>query len=218
MNDDGKRARAEEERTATSSKKVTHEGGGATAADPPRPRDWFLGVPGLELVRDFVSREEERALMAVIDASTEWNTSLKRRTQHYGYNYDYKSKVVSAGGRPLPEWCQYLCDRLVERGLVKVRPDQMLVNEYVPGQGIGSHIDNKEFEDGIVSLSLGSDIAMEFVEVATELKKEGQLVRRSALVLHGDARYNWRHGIAGRKKDKGIARHRRLSLTFRRKK
>jgi alkylated DNA repair dioxygenase AlkB len=221
MNEEGKRARDEEdeaENEAVSTKKAE------VASDEPQqheavaaPPQWFLGVPGLQLVRDFVSREEERKLIAAIDANADWNVTLRRRTQHFGYNYNYKNKEVQVGGTPLPEWSQFLCDRLVERGLVRARPDQMLVNEYQPGQGIGSHIDSREFEDGVVSISLGSEIAMEFVEAATELKREGQLERRSALVLHGDARYKWRHGIAARKKDKGIARHRRLSLTFRKK-
>ena len=94
----------------------------------------------------------------------------------------------------------------------------MLVNEYQPGVGISSHIDNLQFEDGVVSLSICADIVMELVNGETEMKKEGKLPRRSALVLHGPARYKWRHGIAARKKDNGIARQRRLSLTFRKKK
>ncbi len=41
--------------------------------------------------------------------------------------------------------------------------DQLIVNEYQPGQGISPHIDNKTlFSDIIVSLSLGSNAVMIF--------------------------------------------------------
>lgn len=50
-------------------------------------------------------------------------------------------------------------------------------------------------------------------------KKYVWLPRRSLLVLQGDARYTWSHGISPRKFDKVqgelIARQRRVSFTFR---
>lgn len=48
-------------------------------------------------------------------------------------------------------------------------------------------------------------------------KKEIQLSRRSLLVMHGEARYKWKHGIAKRISDAGKKRTRRISLTFRKK-
>jgi alkylated DNA repair dioxygenase AlkB len=45
------------------------------------------------------------------------------------------------------------------------------------------------------------------------------LARRSLVVMHGIARYEWTHGIARRKSDKVgtfiVPRSRRVSLTFR---
>ncbi len=194
------------------------DGDGRAEEEPVAPiPGFFLAVDGLRLKEGFVSEEEERSLIASIDAG-EWNTALKRRTQHFGYDYDYKSKTVTAQGRPLPEWSLFFADRLVEQGILAQRPDQLLVNEYKPGQGIAPHIDNAGFEDGIVSISLGSDVNMLFVHHVTEESKEGRLPRRSALSLHGDARYVWRHGIVARKKDNGVKRGRRVSITFRKKK
>jgi hypothetical protein len=37
---------------------------------------------------EFISKEQEKELMAEIN-ERKWNTSLKRRTQHYGYQYSY---------------------------------------------------------------------------------------------------------------------------------
>jgi hypothetical protein len=45
-----------------------------------------MRIPGLLLVPDFVSPEEEAALLAAIDANHGgWSALAKRRVQHYGY-------------------------------------------------------------------------------------------------------------------------------------
>ena len=104
----------------------------------------------------------------------------------------------------------------MEKELLKNVPDQLIINEYMPGQGIFPHIDDPvSFEDGIVSLSLESDIIMDFIR---DTKKHVMLKRRSVIVLHGDARYKWKHGITARKSDFGLKRSRRVSLTFRKMK
>jgi alkylated DNA repair dioxygenase AlkB len=42
-------------------------------------------------------------------------------------------------------------------------PDQLIVNEYIPGQGIGDHVDHtKLFGQEVVSISLLSDVVMTF--------------------------------------------------------
>lgn len=95
----------------------------------------------------------------------------------------------------------------------------MIVNEYEPGQGISPHIDNVDlFEDIIVSLSLGSECVMQFEHKPTGRKVEHLLRRRSALLLHKEARYEWKHGIPSRKKDNGVDRSTRYSLTLRKMK
>ena len=45
--------------------------------------------------------------------------------------------------------------RLVDHEVVEAEPDQVTVNEYLPGQGIGPHVDAYDvFEEPLVSLSL----------------------------------------------------------------
>jgi alkylated DNA repair dioxygenase AlkB len=176
-------------------------------------------IQGLKLIDQFITLEEERTLLTAIDAAS-WNTSLKRRTQHYGFTYDYGTKAATEVAEPIPPWCDSVMDRLVERGVITERPDQMIVNEYMPGQGIYPHVDDpSSFDDGIVSLSLGSNIAMDLIECRTPSnKKEVLLRRRSVIAFHGDARYRWRHGIVARMTDHGVKRGRRVSLTFRKMK
>ena len=166
------------------------------------------------MINKFLSCEEERSLLCNIDAGV-WNCALSRRTQHYGFVYDYSSKKAAHKTTPIPNWCDYVVDRLLEMGLLDVRPDQMIINEYL--QGIYPHVDNvHSFEDGIVSISLGSAVIMDFVLNSDPTKKnEVFLPPRSAICIHGAARYDWRHGIAARKSDHGVKRGRRVSLTFR---
>lgn len=169
-------------------------------------------MDGLSLHEEFISKEEEFALLMCIQHE-EWNTQLKRRTQHYGYVYDYAGKDVTPT-TPIPSWCDTLVDRLIEQKILEERPNQLIVNEYVPGKGIAPHVDApKLFGDGIVSLSLGSPIVMDFSRGATKIEKV--LPRRSLLVLKGEARYQWKHGITPRLADHLIPRGTRISLTFR---
>lgn len=165
-------------------------------------------ISGLSLVEDFVTKDEEATLLKHVNASP-WNTSLSRRTQHYGYLYDYKGGPLKET-TPLPEWCAFLIGRLIEREFLKERPDQMIVNEYKQGQGIAPHVDHvKQFADGIVSISLGSEMSMTFSRDNESV--DMPLPRCSALVLFGEARYKWRHAIDRAQKHDGI----RVSLTFR---
>lgn len=180
----------------------------------------FLEVDGLKLIHQFITPTEEQELLTQLDKE-EWNTSLSRRTQHYGHEYNYTDKEAKKEVPPIPEYCAFLVDRMLEQGILKERPDQMIVNEYKPGQGIAPHVDNiKFFKDGIASVSLGSDVMMDFIHTNTPtLKKQGVLPRRSILSMHGVARYKWRHGIAQRMKDPVCGkRGRRVSLTFRKMK
>lgn len=178
-------------------------------------------IHGLQLVEDFLTAEEEDTLLACIQNEA-WNTSLSRRTQHYGYVYDYTTKEAAVKAPPIPTWCDFVVERLLETHVLTQRPDQLIVNEYTCGQGIHPHVDSVAlFQDGIVSVSLSSDITMDFIRAGSanvNNKTEMHLPRRSALVLHGDARYKWRHGITARKKDNGVKRGTRVSLTFRKMK
>jgi len=104
------------------------------------------------------------------------------------------------------------------------------VNEYLPGKGIGLHIDTEAaFGDGILIITLNGGIVMEFCNVVNHdvsstmndaengnfcnssnkistskiqhLKKLLYLPPRSLMLLTGDARYKWEHMIVSRTTD-----------------
>lgn len=178
-------------------------------------------IPGLTYLPDFVTATEEKALLEIIDAQP-WLSDLKRRVQHYGYKYDYKARAISEELYlgPLPSWLAEYAERLHSQRLFTEKPDQAIVNEYHPGQGISPHIDCVPcFTETIASLSLGSACVMDFARPNTGAKTSMLLEPRSLIVLTDDARYHWMHAIAARKSDKFdgtvILRARRVSLTFR---
>ncbi len=178
-------------------------------------------VVGLSYIRDYISQQDEDLLIRTIDAQP-WMHDLKRRVQHYGWRYDYKARNVTSDLRigALPDWLQTYAMCLQQGGLFTETPDQVIINEYQPGQGISAHIDCVPcFADTIASMSLGSPCVMDFTHSKTREKSSLLLEPRSLLVLSGDARYVWQHAIAARKTDRYqgqiISRTRRISLTFR---
>jgi alkylated DNA repair dioxygenase AlkB len=178
-------------------------------------------IAGLTYLPNYLSKQEENALIEQIDAQN-WLADLKRRVQHYGYKYDYRSRRIDTSMKigQLPEWLESIAKRLYTEGVFKNVPDQVIINEYTIGQGITHHIDCEPcFEDTIVSISLGSTCVMDFKNPKTDEKIPLLLQPRSAVILKSESRYDWEHGIAGRKSDKyeGVIypRKRRISLTFR---
>lgn len=177
----------------------------------------FHGIKGLGYVRDFLSATDQVRILEDVD-SRPWQDDLRRRVQHYGYKYDYKSRSVdpSMFVGPLPPFAQEVSHRLLEQGLVEELPDQMIINEYLPGQGISAHIDCEPcFKNTIVTISLGSACEMDFINVDSGEEQPIRLETGSALILRDQARYQWMHRIKPRKADAGVPRKRRVSLTFR---
>ena len=178
-------------------------------------------ISGLTYISDYITAEQEAELIAIIDQQP-WLNDLKRRVQHYGYKYDYTARRVTSDLKlgDLPDWVMGYCNELHQKQLYPQVPDQVIVNEYQPGQGIASHIDCVPcFREAIASISLGSPCIMDFVHSKTNEKLPVLLEPRSLFVLNGDARYVWKHGIASRKTDKitgnKISRGRGISITFR---
>ena len=251
---------------------------GSSAACTSSTKD--VVVPGLVIVPEFVSEEEEATLMALLTGPTApWAPSqvtmnkigsgtVRRRVQHYGYVFDYETadvlrdRTAKGGGCPpmparpvltgcggdenhkdveayissaLKKWDSWgLLSGVIERtrttnfasALQADGPvtfpnlNQLTVNEYRPGQGIGSHIDTPSaFGDGLISISLNSGTVMEFRRQGSDEKKLVHLPPRSLCLMSGPARYEWEHMIVSRMTDtvdgKIVPRNLRVSLTLR---
>lgn len=178
-------------------------------------------ISGLTYVRDYVNPIQQKQLLQHIDQQP-WLSDLKRRVQHYGYRYDYRHRAIDSTLHlgPLPDWAIWLAEQLCTDHFVAHIPDQLIINEYEPGQGIASHIDCVPcFDDTILSISLESACVMDFTATSSTTHIPRLLEAGSLVVMRDEARYHWKHGIAKRKYDlydgQKIERGRRVSLTFR---
>src|SRR4051812_41389091 len=103
-----------------------------------------LGAPeGFEYVPDFVSEDEERALLEWIESDVDFKTfemrgqEARRRVAHFGYDYRYDGGTVEPK-EPLPVALLALRDRVAAfLGLHPGEVVEALVTEYTPGAGIG---------------------------------------------------------------------------------
>ncbi|KAJ0730725.1 putative tRNA (carboxymethyluridine(34)-5-O)-methyltransferase [Helianthus annuus] len=191
-----------------------------------------LNIPGIYLIHDFVSAQEEEQLIAAVDARP-WHSLAKRRVQHYGYEFCYHIRNVNTEQQlgALPSFVTCITEKvplfkkLDEAADISL--DQLTVNEYPRGVGLSPHIDtHSAFEGSIYSLSLLGSCIMEFrASVGDEkdtnfVRKALYLPPRSMLLLSGEGRYAWQHYIPHHKVDMVnntiIERGpRRVSFTFR---
>ena len=183
---------------------------------------------GLEYHPAVLAASEEDRLLAHIDSS-EWLADLSRRVMHFGFKYDYTSRSLNETSHigPLPEWLEPLSHMVREAASEEVKRlldprqpfEQAIINEYEPKQGIAPHIDRDCFGPVVATVSLGSAVDMDFCSDFNADKFTQRLEPRSLVLLYGDARSKWQHGIAKRKSDtwrgQRIERKRRVSITFR---
>lgn len=182
-------------------------------------------IPGMKYVADYLSVNQQEQLLNIIDQQS-WSKELDRNIQQYGYTYQHSETgavVASKHLGNLPDWADCLAKQLArDFPLTSTSQvlDQLLVNEYQPGQGCKSHIDCVPcFGNTIFLISLGSQCVIEFIHSQTKEQVPILLLPGSLVVLQGAARYTWRHGITSSKLDKyqgkEFVRSRRVSLTFR---
>ncbi|XP_025204268.1 alkylated DNA repair protein alkB homolog 8-like [Melanaphis sacchari] len=182
-----------------------------------------VSPPGLEIIENFVTEEEENFILEYLNEHWPGSSSMKhRQVKHYGYEFDYDFNNVRYDTcDPIPKEFEFILNAIYLR--LKWRPNQITVNKYLPGQGIPNHFDNcSVFDEYILSLSLNSDVTMEF---RNGLKRSGIFLKaKSLLIMSGESRYEWTHGITPRKIDMintvdgldVVYRGTRFSVTFRR--
>ncbi|TGO84449.1 hypothetical protein BPOR_0503g00040 [Botrytis porri] len=185
---------------------------------------------GLVLYSNFITPQEESEIISSIQKDDRWCGIGKRQTMHYGAHFDYTTFCASETWTDVPDWMEKLVGRLPFKGEGEGRVDQFTVQYYPPGTGIPPHVDtHSAFGEYLYSLSLGSAVPMGFKrcggneerkmrrpkrslgEVSGDVRRKADedgeekwevwLRERSLLVMRGEARYGFVHGIRGRKFD-----------------
>ncbi|CAG9460962.1 unnamed protein product [Pedinophyceae sp. YPF-701] len=180
----------------------------------------------------FISEEEETQLMhcAVHEKVPPWTTLSGRRLRVYGGVVGKRGLVADPRG--LPSWMQVLLDRIHD-GTRAFQdgdgaddpapttgapttvppcspPNHVLLNEYLPGQGIMPHEDGPAYHPVVVIVSLGANAILRFYKTrdastagagqgppsTTDLPVMSVFLRpRSVIVFKGDAYTRHMHGI-----------------------
>jgi alkylated DNA repair dioxygenase AlkB len=161
--------------------------------------------PGMRLQEDFLSPEEERSLVAIIEALPLANMkyqqyTARRRVVSYGGQYDFSAQKLDEA-QPLPGWLDALRERAgAWCGIAPARFTQALVAEYAPGTPLGWHRDVPDFED-VVGISLLADALMRFRPYPPESGTRADVRKlalppRSIYLLRVPSRWDWQHAVS----------------------
>jgi len=159
-------------------------------------------LAGLSQAGGFVAQDEERMLIAAIDAAAlspfRYHGWLgKRLTASYGWSYDFDDSSF-APAEAIPDWLLPVREKAARfAGLPPGELVQALLIRYDPGAGIGWHRDRPVFGH-VLGISLGAPATMRF-----RRRQRGGFDRASAVLaprsiyhLTGETRHQWEHSIA----------------------
>ncbi len=103
-------------------------------------------------------------------------------------------------GGELPPPLAEIARELVKRNIFpsSLSPNHVLLNEYQPGQGILPHTDGPKYEHRTATLSLGSDVVIEFTKRLTSseigFKKQTTIGNDSSEIKHSVGKENFNKG------------------------
>lgn len=142
--------------------------------------------------------------MAQCAVAARWTTLKGRRLQILGGS-PVDCLGLGIDVEPLPRWAQCVCDELVRLGIFPPSkpPNHVLLNEYLPGQGIEAHRDGPLYEPRVAILSFGSHATFQFVHDDVEHKPVASLLvpPRGLLIFCGDAYKRDLHMVTAQSKD-----------------
>ena len=164
---------------------------------------------GMRYEEEFLTREEEAALVAIIEQLPLANMKYQqytalRRVVSYGGQYDFSAQKLEEA-QPLPPWLDPLRERVgAWAGIAPEAFTQALIAEYAPGTPLGWHRDVPDFED-VVGVSLLNDAVMRFRPYPPESGTRADVLKmtlqpRSIYLLRGASRWGWQHAVSPTKK------------------
>jgi len=115
----------------------------------------------LYYIPNFISPEEESQLMTNVYSAPKpkWTQLSHRRLQNWGGLPHPKGMVSEA----IPQWLQTSMDAISGLGVFgEKKPNHVLVNEYLSGQGIMPHEDGPLFYPTITTVNLGSHTVLDY--------------------------------------------------------
>ncbi|KAG7299229.1 hypothetical protein JYU34_017785 [Plutella xylostella] len=132
-------------------------------------------------ISDFITEAEERAILSNIYAAPKpkWTQLSNRKLQNWGGVPHSKGMIAEV----IPPWLDQYLEKIYALNVMRgKRPNHVLVNEYLPGQGIMPHLDGSLFYPTITTISAGSHIVLKFLEPSKDDRKT-DLTHRFSLLL-----------------------------------
>ena len=174
------------------------------------------GIEGLWYIKNYLTNEELAMIKEKLDTEIELEPLSKstnsRRVAHYGYYYSYDR----SGLNEAPAMPEYLAKLVTNKrintvtgtSIVDKTFEQLIINEYKPGQQIAYHTDHiKQFGPVIACITIGKSVPIKFKYGTIE--KSVEIEPGSMYIMTGDARYKWQHSL------KNTSESNRYSLTYR---
>ncbi|KAL4561025.1 hypothetical protein LXL04_033185 [Taraxacum kok-saghyz] len=118
-------------------------------------------VPTLYYIPDFISDSDQKLLLNHIYAApvSKWKSLKNRRLQNWGGIVHEKGLLP----QDLPPWLTKITEKInKELQLFHSPINHVLINEYLPNQGIMAHQDGPAYFPVVAILSLGSPVIMDF--------------------------------------------------------
>jgi alkylated DNA repair dioxygenase AlkB len=165
--------------------------------------------PGFSYFPDFISEEEEAALLSDIDkirlhAFVFQGFEAKRKVASFGFDYSFEKRNLTKG-QPIPQEFNFLVNKVSQKmAVAPLEIGELLVIEYPVEAVMNWHRDAPPF-DKIAGISLLSDCIFKF-RPQEKAKQTRQSVisftvkRRSLYIMQDDSRNEWQHSVAPAKK------------------
>ncbi|XP_068150795.1 alpha-ketoglutarate-dependent dioxygenase alkB homolog 6 [Drosophila tropicalis] len=119
--------------------------------------------PTVMYIPNFITSEEEQRILSQIERTPKprWTQLLNRRLVNYG-GVPHPNGMIA---EEIPEWLQSYVDKVNNLGIFESQnANHVLVNEYLPGQGILPHTDGPLFYPIISTISCGAHTVLEFAK------------------------------------------------------
>lgn len=172
-------------------------------------------ISGLWYIPNYLTEKEINSFKKKIDTEINFShlgNTKSRRVAHFGYNYSYDQTGLTKAS-PIPDYLLTLVDPnkindVLGINLIDKPFQQLIINEYKPGQQIAYHTDHPtQFGSVIACITIGQSVPIKFKKDTQE--KTVDVQEGSLYIMTGESRYSWKHSLIN------DGDNNRYSLTYR---
>lgn len=173
-------------------------------------------IPGLFYIKNYLTMSEIDTILNKIHSEIIFKpittAPTSRLVAHFGYNYSYDRSGIKPAD-PIPTDLTNIVNinkinNICGENIISNPFDQLIINEYKPGQQIAPHTDHvTQFGPIIACITVGKSVPIIFT--LGSIKKIINVESGSMYIMTKDSRYLWKHSL------KNTSDGTRYSLTYR---